>query len=305
MKIPPPGFTPVITASESKKDDDRISADKQGDSLVKVRGCGATGGRPRRRNRTGASRRPQDPEVLYPASPYRWGYMFHGPPDNGKTSLSLPLAGVSGADSHVLKMQSVSGDTLLEELFQELPPYCIVLLEGIDAVGMKPQEARPRRHHARVHIAGPAKRPQRRGVPGGPDTSDNVQPAGKDRQALLRPGRIDLKMYLGHVEASGAEQMFRRVFEPDPLEHPDVGDDTRQFLEREELDNAASKFAVQTSDRAATPAHLQEFYSTITIPPRGRSVKSWNGSPSRPVRKVGNSRETGPEVELGNEEGGG
>ncbi|RYP05288.1 hypothetical protein DL764_003886 [Monosporascus ibericus] len=55
-------------------------------------------------------------------------------------------------------------------------------------------------------------------------------------EALLRPGRIDLKAYLGQVEAPGAEQMFRSVFEPDSLEHPAVADNARQSREREEPD---------------------------------------------------------------------
>ncbi|RYO78572.1 hypothetical protein DL766_001714 [Monosporascus sp. MC13-8B] len=41
-------------------------------------------------------------------------------------------------------------------------------------------------------------------------------------ETLPRPGRIDRKVYLGHIEESGAEQAVRRIFEPDPPEHPDV-----------------------------------------------------------------------------------
>ncbi|RYP67596.1 hypothetical protein DL771_007148 [Monosporascus sp. 5C6A] len=156
MMIPLPRFPSVITASKFRKGNEM--ADKQDDSLARGRGRGATGKRPRHRNRTGAPRRyistngpggtssrtsgiasaPRPRGIISGEPPLTGGgYMLHGPRDKGKTSLSRPLAGVFGLGLYVLKMQSVSGDTILEGVFQELPPYCIVLLEDIDAVGMK------------------------------------------------------------------------------------------------------------------------------------------------------------------------
>ncbi|KAK5166501.1 uncharacterized protein LTR77_008044 [Saxophila tyrrhenica] len=82
-------------------------------------------------------------DYLHPASPqwyatrglpYRRGYLFHGPPGTGKTSLSFALAGIFGLEIYVIGLQEPSlteGD--LMALFNSLPRRCVVLLEDVDA----------------------------------------------------------------------------------------------------------------------------------------------------------------------------
>ena len=85
-------------------------------------------------------------EYLHPATPrwyanrgipYRRGYMFHGPPGTGKTSLSFAIAGFFGLDIYCI---SLLEPTLTEEdlglLFNSLPRRCVVLLEDIDSAGL-------------------------------------------------------------------------------------------------------------------------------------------------------------------------
>ncbi len=93
-------------------------------------------------------------EYLHPGTP-RWyanrgiplrrGYLFHGPPGTGKTSLSFALAGVFGLDIHVISLQE---PTLTEEdlgsLFGALPRRCVVLLEDIDSAGLQRTAAEER-----------------------------------------------------------------------------------------------------------------------------------------------------------------
>jgi len=85
-------------------------------------------------------------EYLHPATPawyanrgipYRRGYLFHGPPGTGKTSLSFALSGIFGLDIYCI---SLLEPTLTEEdlglLFSNLPRRCVVLLEDIDSAGL-------------------------------------------------------------------------------------------------------------------------------------------------------------------------
>ncbi len=85
-------------------------------------------------------------EYLHPSSPrwyatrgipYRRGYLFHGPPGSGKTSLSFALAGVFGLDIHVISLlEPTLTESDLNNLFNNLPRRCIVLLEDIDTAGL-------------------------------------------------------------------------------------------------------------------------------------------------------------------------
>jgi chaperone BCS1 len=70
--------------------------------------------------------------------PYRRGYLFSGPPGTGKTSLTAALAGVFGLDIYVLSLlDPYTNEDGLVRLFSSVPSRCIVLLEDVDAAGLK------------------------------------------------------------------------------------------------------------------------------------------------------------------------
>lgn len=85
-------------------------------------------------------------EFLHPASPrwyamrgipYRRGYLFHGPPGTGKTSLSFALAGIFGLEIYAISLQEPTlTESDLMQLFNALPKRCVVLLEDIDTAGL-------------------------------------------------------------------------------------------------------------------------------------------------------------------------
>jgi chaperone BCS1 len=69
--------------------------------------------------------------------PYRRGYLFHGPPGTGKSSLCFALAGLFGLDIYIISLLDpglTEGDLIL--LFNHLPRRCVVLLEDIDSAGL-------------------------------------------------------------------------------------------------------------------------------------------------------------------------
>ena len=52
--------------------------------------------------------------------PYRRGFLLHGPPGTGKSSLSLSIAGRFGLDVYIVNLASIN-DSSLGKLFSDLP----------------------------------------------------------------------------------------------------------------------------------------------------------------------------------------
>ncbi|QKX55252.1 uncharacterized protein TRUGW13939_02344 [Talaromyces rugulosus] len=69
--------------------------------------------------------------------PYRRGYMLHGPPGTGKSSLCFAAAGAMHLKIYLVSLNSKTlTEDALASLFQSLPRRCIVLLEDVDAAGV-------------------------------------------------------------------------------------------------------------------------------------------------------------------------
>ncbi|KAB5540255.1 BCS1 N terminal-domain-containing protein [Coniochaeta sp. 2T2.1] len=214
--------------------------------------------------------------------PYRRGYLLHGPPGTGKTSLSLALAGIFGLELYLLHMPSIQDDGHLERLFTSLPPRCIVLLEDIDAVGIKrrggrsadgdddddesDEEKEAFRHRGRHELT----------LSGLLNVLDGVASqegrivlmtsnfAEKLDRALVRPGRIDKMIFLGNISPRSSELMFLRMYKASSEEDDDdIGGsataEKKDIIGLEHLKELALKFASSIPDDTFTPAQLQGF----------------------------------------------
>lgn len=210
--------------------------------------------------------------------PYRRGFLLYGPPGTGKTSLSLALAGRFGLELYLLHMPSVRGDRVLEELFTALPPRCMVLLEDIDAVGIK------RRWRARNDSDDSDSGNDSDKSDGDSDldrgrssctlsgllnvldgvasqegrivlmTSNFVEKLDK---ALVRPGRVDKMLYLGHISPRSSELMFLRMFGPDA--DGTAPADRAVQLPQDQLNQLAIEFSKCIPSEVFTPAQVQGY----------------------------------------------
>jgi len=74
--------------------------------------------------------------------PHRRGYLFHGQPGTGKTSLSFALAGIFGLGIYCASLSDGGmSESRLSSLFDQLPTRCLVLLEDIDSAGVRREES--------------------------------------------------------------------------------------------------------------------------------------------------------------------
>lgn len=211
--------------------------------------------------------------------PYRRGYLLYGPPGTGKTSLSLALAGMFGLELYIVHVPTLSSDMELERLFTALPPKCIVLLEDIDAVGVKRQVAEQTKTKAKqgqppwvdemdtftrgrtrcslsglLNVLDGVTSQEGRIVLMTANIADNLD------EALIRPGRIDKMIFMGRIDRDAAEEMFLRMFEPDHEEEPNAAETCAPaVMDMEELKKFATTFSSRVPRGVFTPAQLQGF----------------------------------------------
>lgn len=147
--------------------------------------------------------------------PYRRGYLFSGPPGTGKSSLALALAGHFGRPLYALNLSSIGNDSDLAETFADVPRDAVLLLEDID--DCKAALSRERRDDNQKRGAGPTLAGLLNAVDGVAAADGRLliltsnHPERLDL-ALVRPGRIDLKVPFRLLEADDVRRMYLRFY---------------------------------------------------------------------------------------------
>ncbi|EIW75071.1 P-loop containing nucleoside triphosphate hydrolase protein [Coniophora puteana RWD-64-598 SS2] len=183
--------------------------------------------------------------------PFRRGYLLHGSPGSGKTSLIHSIAGELGLNVFLISLSARGmDDTKLAELIAYLPERCITLMEDIDAAflhgvsrdgvdGMVSTQAQSHsggapspQGQAQAHAPAP--------TPNGDSDSDDYSGkvtlsgllnaldgigaqegrilfATTNRYAALdpalcRPGRMDMHVEFRHASRRQGEELFKRFF---------------------------------------------------------------------------------------------
>jgi chaperone BCS1 len=204
--------------------------------------------------------------------PYRRGYLFYGPPGTGKSSLSTALAGEFGLDLYEVKIPCVASDQDLEQMFQEIPPQCIVLLEDVDAIWTDRDSQKDESQavaRSSCTLSGLLNVLDGVGSAEGRIVIMTTNKPERLDSALVRPGRVDMKVMLGNISRRSAAQMFVRMFTPDIESSPLVAQDeydvarptgSSSSLDVVTLQNLALEFSTHIPDDTFTPSQLQGFF---------------------------------------------
>ncbi len=165
--------------------------------------------------------------------PYHRGYLFYGPPGTGKTSLVSALAAHFGLSIYAANLPEFTDRSLMLAVNQ-VPANSILLFEDIDC--MKTSQSRTDSLAATdakqnassqngVTLSGLLNVLDGFYAPTGVLFVMTTNHVERLDQALLRPGRIDYRLYLGKASDRQKAELYRRFF-PKSSEA-----ETREFVE--------------------------------------------------------------------------
>jgi mitochondrial chaperone BCS1 len=140
--------------------------------------------------------------------PYRRGYLLHGPAGTGKTSLIVAIASHFNFNIGVINLAGcgITDDTLMDAI-ADVPKRSLLLLEDIDCV-VKGREIT----EGKVTFSGLLNALDGVAASHGQIVFMTTNHINQLDEALLRPGRADVKMEFSNASESQKAEMFRRFF---------------------------------------------------------------------------------------------
>jgi mitochondrial chaperone BCS1 len=160
--------------------------------------------------------------------PYHRGYLLHGPPGTGKTSLVSALGAKFGMSIYAVNLTELN-DRTLKTAINSVPANSIILFEDIDCMkaGNRRPETGDRTAETITNNVNEKTDPADRfgvtlsgllNVLDGFQAPENVLFVMTTNKietldpALLRPGRIDYKLFLGKAAGAQKIELYRRFF---------------------------------------------------------------------------------------------
>jgi chaperone BCS1 len=160
--------------------------------------------------------------------PYHRGYLLYGPPGTGKTSLVSALAARFGMSVYFVSLTDFNDKSLLKAM-KDIPQNSVILFEDIDCVktgkarldpekwARKPEPGKPADKANPLDGFGVTLSGLLNALDGfnAPEDVLFVMTTNKIEtldEALLRPGRIDYRLYLGKADDEQKIELYGRFF---------------------------------------------------------------------------------------------
>lgn len=162
--------------------------------------------------------------------PYRRGYLLYGPPGNGKSSLVFALASELNRDLAVVSLASPSlTDDLLRAALARMPANAILLFEDIDGVF---NQRHPVRSDMKVTFSGLLNALDGVATADGRIMFVTTNFIERLDEALIRPGRIDVRLQIGNPNREQISRLYRRFFGEDSYDPGADGLSMASYQER-------------------------------------------------------------------------
>ncbi|KAI9032894.1 mitochondrial chaperone BCS1 [Phycomyces nitens] len=176
--------------------------------------------------------------------PYRRGYLLYGTPGSGKTSFVYSLAGELGLNIYVVSLSNKGlTDDTLGELVSGTPNRCILLVEDVDAAFIHRNRTDPSATNS-VTFSGLLNAIDGVAAQEGRILCMTTNHKEKLDPALIRPGRIDVRVHFENATQEQARELFTKFY-------PGLTDTESQELSK--------MFAARIPNLKFSMAHLQGF----------------------------------------------
>lgn len=170
------------------------------------------------------------------ALPYKRGYLFHGPPGTGKTSMVIAMSNESKRNIYRLDLSKMGSDDDLDRAFASMPSNCVVVLEDVDCASAVTHARGSSSTSSRALSSASSSASSCASFLKGPSKDtftlsallNHLDGIGSNHgrvfvmtsnhpelldPALVRPGRVDMSVYLGRCCADQVRQFYELYFQ--------------------------------------------------------------------------------------------